>query len=107
MIIAWVSHGKATGLSPLDPDQWKGFLIIYAALFAANNVLRPLRFALSLTITPYFEKIIDFIQKKTRLSRPFSTGITVFLVNVCGTFTYLFGGLFLATTIARVPFLAR
>ena len=36
-------------------------------------------------------------------SRPVCTGITVFLVNVCGTFSYLFGGLFLATTLMRVP----
>jgi hypothetical protein len=103
VIISWIAHGKATGLSPLAPGQWKKFLVIYAGFFAANNILRPLRFTLSLVITPAFDRIIDAIQKKTKLNRSVSTGITVFLVNVCGTLSYLFGGLFVATTIARVP----
>jgi hypothetical protein len=107
VILAWISFGKATGLSPLAVGQWKAFLLVYAGFFAANNVLRPLRFSLSLVITPAFDRIIDALQKRTKLSRPVCTGITVFLVNVCGTFSYLFGGLFVATKIAGVPLLAK
>lgn len=107
VILAWVSFGKSTGLSPLATGQWKKYLLIYAGFFAANNVIRPLRFSLSLVITPAFDRMIDAIQSKTKLSRPISTGITVFLVNVCGTFSYLFGGLFLATSLAGVPLLAN
>jgi hypothetical protein len=103
LILAWIAHGKSTGLSPLVPGQWKKFLLVYATFFAANNILRPLRFSLSLVITPAFDKLIDLIQEKTKWTRRSSTGITIFLVNVCGTFTYLFLGLFLATTLAKVP----
>jgi len=107
VILAWITFGKANGLSPLAAGQWKAFLLVYAGFFAANNVLRPLRFSLSLVITPAFDRIIDALQKRTKLSRPVCTGITVFLVNVCGTFSYLFGGLFVATKIAGVPLLAK
>lgn len=105
LILAWITHGKSTGLSPLAQGQWKKYLLVYATFFAANNLLRPLRFSLSLAITPAFDKFIDLIQRRTGWARRNSTAITVFLVNICGTFTYLFGGLFLATTIAKVPLL--
>jgi hypothetical protein len=39
------------------------------------------------------------------VNKPTAFGITVFLVNVLGSFSYLFGGLALATTIMRVPLL--
>ena len=48
LIISWVAHGRTSGLSPLAPGQWKSFLVIYSGLFAANNILRPIRFSLSL-----------------------------------------------------------
>ena len=105
LILAWVTHGKSTGLSPLAKGQWKKFLMVYATFFAANNVLRPLRFSLSLVITPAFDAFVDAIQKRTGWTRRNSTAITIFLVNVCGTFSYLFGGLFLATFFAKVPLL--
>lgn len=105
LILAWITHGKSTGLSPLAQGQWKKYLLVYATFFAANNLLRPLRFSLSLAITPAFDKFIDLIQRRTGWARRNSTAITVFLVNICGTFTYLFGGLFLATTLAKVPLL--
>ena len=105
LILAWVAHGKSTRLSPLVPGQWKKFLLVYAGFFAANNVLRPLRFSLSLAITPLFDKFIDFIEAKTSWSRRNCTALVVFIVNILGTFTYLFAGLFIATTIANVPLL--
>jgi hypothetical protein len=105
LILAWITHGKSTGLSPLAQGQWKKYLLVYATFFAANNLLRPLRFSLSLAITPAFDKVIDLIQRRSGWTRRNSTAITVFLVNICGTFTYLFGGLFLATTFAKVPLL--
>ena len=105
LILAWVTHGKSTGLSPLVPGQWKKFLLVYATFFAANNILRPLRFTLSVAITPVFNKFIDIIEEKSGWTRRTSTGVTIFLVNICGTFMYLFGGLFIATTIAKVPLL--
>ena len=40
------------------------------------------------------------------LAKPTAFGVTVFLVNVLGSFSYLFGGLIVATTFMRVPLLA-
>lgn len=105
LILSWITHGKSTGLSPLAPGQWKKFLLVYATFFAFNNVIRPLRFSLSLVITPIFDRAIELCQKKTGWSTRYSTGFVIFSVNVCGTFLYLFGGLFIATSIARVPLL--
>lgn len=105
LILSWVSHGKLTGLSPLAPGQKKQFLAIYGGFWVTNNILRPLRFSLSLVLTPFFNKLIDLVQGKTGFKRPTSTGIVVFLVNVCGTISYLVLGLLAATTIAHVPLL--
>ena len=65
VIIAWVAFGKKYGTSPLAPGQWKAYILIYSGLWAANNILRPLRFSLSLIISPGFEKMIEWVQKKT------------------------------------------
>jgi hypothetical protein len=105
VIISWVLHGKKTGLSPLAPGQWKSFLGIYAGLWAILNLIRPLRFSLSVLISPLFDKFINFIQGKTGFKRASCVGITVFLVNIVGTCSYLVFGLLLATTIAKVPLL--
>jgi len=111
LIIAWCVHGKKSGLSPLDPGQWPAFLAVYAIFFAFQNVIRPLRFAVSVALSPFFDRLVEAIQVRgseltgRSLNKPTSFGITVFLVNVLGSFSYLFGGLFLATTVLRVPLL--
>lgn len=103
VIIAWCIHGKATGLSPLAIDQWKGFLAVYTGLYVANNFLRPARFGVSVLLAPKFEDLIIFIMKKTGLQRPYAVGLTVFLVNFCGTISYLVGGLIITTRLLGVP----
>lgn len=105
MIIAWVMHGKKYNTSPLAPGQWKIFLLVYSGLWAANNILRPARFSLSLIMTPAFDRAIAFIKKNTGLSQTKATALLVFLVNFCGTTGYLVLGLIFATKIARVPLL--
>mmetsp|Transcript_32029 Transcript_32029/g.71142 ORF Transcript_32029/g.71142 Transcript_32029/m.71142 type:complete len:232 (+) Transcript_32029:96-791(+) len=105
LILAWVGHGKNSGLSPLAPDQWKPFLLIYAGFFAANNILRPLRLSLSVALSPFFNRMVDKIQQKTKWSRKWSTALLVFMVNIVGTTSYLVGGLFVATKLAGVPLL--
>eukprot|EP01039_Chlorochromonas_danica_P005058 gene5058-5556_t len=105
MIIAWVTHGKKYGLSPLAPGQWKFFLLIYSGLWAANNVIRPARFSLALAISPLFTKLIDFFQARLTVKRVTATAIVVFLVNVVGTVSFLVLGLLTATRLAHVPLL--
>ena len=105
VIISWIIHGKATGLSPLAKGQWKAFLGVYAGLWAANNVLRPARFTAAVAIAPSFDKLIEYIERRTGFKRATCVAITVFMVNVIGSCAYLFFGLLLATTITRVPLL--
>ena len=105
LIISWIIHGKEYGLSPLASGQWKSFLTIYAALWAANNVLRPFRVTFALFLAPYFEKWVDEVEKRSGFKRATSTGIVIFLFNICGTISYLVGGLFVATKLAGVPLL--
>mmetsp|Transcript_54471 Transcript_54471/g.88318 ORF Transcript_54471/g.88318 Transcript_54471/m.88318 type:complete len:275 (-) Transcript_54471:1129-1953(-) len=112
LIISWCVHGKKTGLSPLDPGQWPAFLAVYAVFFAFQNVIRPVRFAVSVALSPFFDRVVDSVQAKGSqilgrpLAKPTAFGVTVFLVNVLGSFSYLFGGLIVATTFMRVPLLA-
>lgn len=105
LILSWVSHGKLYGISPLAPGQRKNFLAIYGGFWVTNNILRPLRFSLSLVLTPFFNKLIDFVVLRTGFKRPTSTGIVVFLVNFCGTISYLVLGLLAATTLTGTPLL--
>jgi hypothetical protein len=42
------------------------------------------------------------IAKKTGFRRPVAFGLTVFLVNVCGTLTFLSSGLLLASYLTKV-----
>merc|ERR1712146_206545 len=103
MIASWVIHGRRTGLSPLAPGQWKEFLVVYGALWAGMNFLRPLRIWLSMFVTPFFDKVTATIQEKTGLNKRISFFLTVFLLNICGTLTFVSSGLVIATRIAKVP----
>eukprot|EP00952_Eustigmatos_sp_NYUAD-ZCMA_P011798 47730-Eustigmatos_ZCMA.PRE.1 len=49
--------------------QWKGFLAIYGGLWAAMNFLRPIRFWISVGLTPYFDKIVDTIRVRLGVSK--------------------------------------
>lgn len=101
--VAWYAFSKQTGLSPLAPQQWKPFLAVYSACIALNNVLRPLVFASSVAVSPYFEKLIASVQRRTKLSRAWSVGLCIFLVNVVGTVGFMAGGVMVASTLAGVP----
>ena len=103
VIIAWVIHGKSTGMSPLATGQWKQFLAVYTGLYVANNFLRPIRFGVSVLIAPKFDDIIQFIIRKTGLKKAYATAVVVFLVNFCGTISYLIFGLRFATWLFAVP----
>ena len=106
-IIAWIVHGKTYGLSPLAPGSWKTFLLIYSGFVAINNVIRPLRYGLSLAISPLFSKFVDTVQVKTGYKKATATSIVVFLVNVVGSTSYMVLGLFLGTRLFGVPLFPR
>lgn len=102
-IIAWVLHGKTYGLSPLAPGSWKSFLLIYSGFVAVNNLIRPLRYGVSLAISPLFSKLVDAVEQKTGYKRATATSIVVFMVNIIGSTSYMGLGLLIATRIFAVP----
>jgi len=100
---AWYIFNKRTGLSPLAPGQWKPFLAIYAGFYVFNNFIRPARFALSIGVGRYFERFVNMIQKKFRVSKGVAIFLTVFLANIVGTTTLMCAGIWLAATLSGVP----
>ena len=105
--LAWFIFSKRTGMSPLAPGQWKGFLGVYAGFFVFNNVVRPVRFAAAMAVSPQFDKIVNFMQEKFKVSKAAAVGITVFLANVLGTLTAMSCGILIASLAAGVPVWAK
>ena len=100
--LAWFGFSKKTGLSPLAPGQWKPFLAVYAGFYIFNNVVRPIRLAVSVGVTPYFDRAVAAVQRKTKLNKSASIGVVVFLANVCGTLTAMSLGILVASIAAGV-----
>lgn len=101
--VSWYTHSKRTGLSPLAPGQWKPFLAVYAGFYVFTNIIRPLRFGLSVVVARYFESFVNLIERKTGFGRKASIGVVVVLANVCGTFAAMGLGVSLASALAGVP----
>ena len=99
----WFGFSKKTGLSPLAPGQWKGFLAVYAGFYVFNNIIRPMRLAVSVGVTPYFDRAVAAVQRKTKLGKGASIGIVVFLANICGTFSFMALGIYIASLAAGIP----
>ena len=100
---SWFGFSKKTGLSPLAPGQWKGFLAVYAGFYVFNNFVRPMRFAASVGVAPYFDRIVKSIQRRTKLGKAASIGIVVFLANIVGTTSLMSLGIYIASLAAGIP----
>jgi len=105
--LAWYIFSKRTGMSPLAPGQWKGFLAVYAGFYVFNNIVRPLRLALSVSVSIYFERAVAFIQETFKVNKGVAIGLTVFFANVVGTITLMCLGISVAATAAGVPVFAK
>jgi hypothetical protein len=101
--VAWYIFCKRTLLSPLAPGQWPKFLAVYSGFWVFNNIVRPLRFGLSVAISTQFDKIVQFIQDKARVNRSVAIGLTVFFANVVGTTVLMCLGISVAASLAGVP----
>jgi len=100
---AWYIASKRSGLSPLAPGQWKAFTAAYAGFYILSNIIRPFRFALSIAISPYWERAIQNLQERFNVSKPVAFGLVVFLMNVCGTFALMASGILTASLLSGVP----
>jgi hypothetical protein len=105
--LAWYIFSKRTGLSPLAPGQWKGFLAVYAGFYVFNNIVRPIRLALSVSVSIYFERVVAFFQETFKVNKGVAVGLTVFFANVVGTITLMCLGISIAATAAGVPVFAK
>lgn len=95
---------KATGASPLaDRAALRQFGVAYAGFWMLLNVIRPLRFALAVALSPAFDRLVNAIQRGLGCKRTRAVAATVFLVNIVGTFALLFGGLFFVSALCGVP----
>ena len=92
---------KQTGLSPLSNKP--AFLLTYAGFTVALNVIRPARFALSVAISPYFERINKYFQRKFGVSAKAATVLVVVFVNLIGTCSLMGLGVGLASVLSGVP----
>lgn len=101
--LAWYIFSKRTGLSPLAPGQWKPFLAVYAGFYVFNNIVRPVRFALSVSVSMYFDRVVQGIQDKFKVKKGVAVGLTVFLANVVGTIALMCLGISIASAAAGVP----
>lgn len=100
---AWFIFSRRTGLSPLAPGQKAAFLAIYAGFTVMLNVIRPARFALSISISPYFEKIRKFLQRKFNVSPRGAAVLMIVFINVLGTCSLMCLGVTLASVLSGVP----
>lgn len=105
--IAWYIFSSQTGMSPLAPGQWKKFLAVYAGFFVFNNIVRPIRFGISVGVSLYFEKLVQAIQETFRVKKGVAIFLTVFFANVVGTIALMCTGIWLASLAAGVPVFAK
>ena len=92
-----------TGLSPLAPGQWKGFLAVYAGFFVFNNFVRPLRFTAAVAVSPQLDRLVAALQRRLRIRKGAAVALTVFLLNVVGTLCFMGSGIAVAALAAGVP----
>ena len=98
---------QQTGLSPLAPGQKTSFLALYAGFTITLNILRPVRFAFSMALSPYFERLDNFFQRKFGVSQRIAVGMIVVFVNLIGTCSLLSCGVGLASVLSGVPMRGR
>jgi ABC-type sulfate transport system permease subunit len=91
-----------TGLSPLAPGQWKGFMAIYAAFFAFLNLIRPARFALTLALSKYFDRALNSIQNRFHCNKASAVGLLL-SIQICFSCAYMVFGVALASMLSGVP----
>lgn len=98
---AWFIFSTRTGISPLANKP--AFLGIYAGFTVMLNVIRPARFALSMAISPYFERIRKTFQRKFGVSPKGATVLMVIFINLLGTSALMGLGVGLASILSGVP----
>ncbi len=87
----------------MAPGQKPAFLAVYAGFTVMLNVIRPARFALSMAISPYFERIRKSIQNKFGVSPRAAAVLMIIFINFIGTCSLMACGVGLASVLSGVP----
>ena len=95
MAVSWVGFVKKFGVSPLASGQWPKFLAFYSAFWMAQNFVRPLRLSLALAMAPAFDRFVDLLAARLRISRPRAFAVYIAILGIT-TSTLVFGSIFLA-----------
>jgi len=69
----------------------------------ALNIIRPARFALSMAISPYFERLRNFIQRKLGVNAKVSALVMILCINLMGSSVLMGCGVGLASILSGVP----
>ena len=101
--IAWYIFNIKYKISPLAPNQWKSYLLVYSGFYIFNSVIRPVRVGIAAIVSQYFEYAIQYIQNQTQLRRKYCIGILVFITNVVGTLLVMSCGICIASLASGIP----
>jgi hypothetical protein len=101
--IAWYIFNIKYKISPLAPNQWKSYLLVYSGFYIFNSIIRPIRVGLAALVSQYFEYAIQYIQDQTQLRRKYCIGVLVFLTNVVGTLFVMSCGICMASLASGIP----
>ena len=109
--LAWGTFSRTTGLSPLAPGMWPKFGATYFAIYLSlGSLLRPVRLAASVGLTPVYSKTVARIQDALpfRTTRPKLNRTLALLVmslgfNTVGTCSLIALGVYVAGVVTGVP----
>ncbi|CAJ1969656.1 unnamed protein product [Cylindrotheca closterium] len=101
---AWYIASARTGLSPLVAGQWKSLMSAYGSLYLLVTIMRPLRFAMALSLTKHTERLIEETQSRLGCARPIAVGVDVVMGLVLWLST-MAGGVLTASALSGVPVL--
>eukprot|EP01023_Acetabularia_acetabulum_P016140 TRINITY_DN17969_c0_g2_i2.p1 TRINITY_DN17969_c0_g2~~TRINITY_DN17969_c0_g2_i2.p1 ORF type:complete len:220 (-),score=16.13 TRINITY_DN17969_c0_g2_i2:219-878(-) len=94
VIVSWITYVRQTGVCPLAPGHWQGFLAVYAGMFVLNNIIRPIRFTVAIALTPFVNQIIISTQQRLKIGRPLAFTIVMVLMGLITT-VGLFGSIWI------------
>lgn len=109
---SWLSFSRLNGLSPLVPGQWPKFFATYLTIYATvGTVLRPLRLAAAVSLTPIYGRAVRWVQTRVKLfqatrpalNRTIAVVLLTLLGNICGTCALIACGCWLAGVVTGVP----
>eukprot|EP00614_Pseudopedinella_elastica_P001336 CAMPEP_0172586134 /NCGR_PEP_ID=MMETSP1068-20121228/5511_1 /TAXON_ID=35684 /ORGANISM="Pseudopedinella elastica, Strain CCMP716" /LENGTH=143 /DNA_ID=CAMNT_0013380833 /DNA_START=329 /DNA_END=760 /DNA_ORIENTATION=+ len=108
MAWVWAKYVKDTGLSPLMwskfPPLAPKFLAYYGAVYVTiGSALRPFRAALAGVISPFFNKMIDFLMNELKFPKWLAILTLVFTFNIVLTVSWLMLMLKVSFFVLKVP----